>query len=142
MDEGVNNFLSKTFIVGIEIKISHSWHFTLKEHDLPTNRTTVFNQYLQQFHNIKNKPHCIRFQISLSPVTSNECIIFQTKYWIVKLMGHGLNYNSKACWTWITLSTMCHYEMQKKKKWWTQRQFHPKNTLIPSHLVGTVRDLF
>ena len=32
------------------------------------------------------------------------------------LMGHGLNYNSQACWTWITLSIMCPYEMQKKKK--------------------------
>ena len=27
---------------------------------------------------------------------------FARKYWIVKLMGHSLNYNSQSCWTWMT----------------------------------------
>ena len=126
---------------------------------MPTNHSRVFNEYLQQFHNIKNKPHCIRRHISLSPnpITSNECLInFSHKVLNGKPSGPWSQLQlSSMCWTWMTISTAYHYKMLKKRKKKRKekkkrsvhnvsvhgKKFDPSN-ILPSHLFELVRDLF
>ena len=65
-----------------------------------------------------------------------------TKYWIVKLLGHNLSYNSKSCWTWLTpFQNVSLWDVEKNLEY-TQRLVWMGRNLILFQFVRLVRDLF
>ena len=53
-----------------------------------------------------NKPQCIRCQIPLTPITSNECLIFHTK---------ELNSKASGPWSQLQLSSILDLDEKIKK---------------------------
>ena len=111
MDEVLAIFSSKHCR---NLKIFHSRLFRRKEHNLPTNHTKVFSTN-SNFTASRTNPNIygVKFHYLLSH-QMNFNFSHKSIELIVNLLSHGLNYNYQACWTWMTLSTTYHYEMQKK----------------------------
>ena len=65
-----------------------------------------------------------------------------TKYWIVKLLGHSLSYNSKSCWTWLTpFQNVSLWDVEKNLEY-TQHLVWMGRNFILFQFVRLVRDLF